>query len=1074
MPFRYFHSERLGPLFSVLHGEIRRERKKLPPQKSQAIIVGNLETEAWITRRFLAADGVLMGVSFPFLEAAIHSFSERLELQAAPGNSESWFLPRAGERPRALGIAELEILLLGILTDKGNAELLRELGYGSDQLTPSKATTLAAVLADELREAILHRPMLLHDVCTGKQQSLSAGEKLWRAVYRALQATRRPFPAFEPGLAERIVAWKLPAGAATETLHLFGMPMLSEYHVRILAAIARHVSVNLYMTDLSAYAASENTLLATAGKKAAAFVTLLRQACESYASPFSASALAAGALPGRTFALYALPGIWRGAEHMGDAFHDILTRNPQLYQDDIAVSLTDPGAQYAAFERSLAMRQLIAFSRERFYEVPHRLAELWQIIADAVQGGLSRPLIVRYALHPIVAERYALEPENIPLWLSALDKAHGYRDDYPGTQAVFSLEAALRRIDRGVIIRNAHNPELPAARALRPFDSRDFAEGFHSFLKPLVVARTRLAALKGKSLAEAMQSLQQEISGAGETAQALTSWFDQVRNLQGFGGLALPHVVKLLKRHLPGKSLAQQTGREGITFSSLAASCYTRDTQLLFDLSEDADRQEKQADYLFPEIQAAPTRFTRFEQLAYQLVSALSSDTRFVILAYSAQDPASGAEKYPSQALAEARVAGEVTGRTEAATHEFPVTLLHHDAGLPPVASDADRRTAWLLQNRSAAPAPLSAHTLPRLDTDVPTPEIDLRDLLAYLQNPARQVLRRHLPPDLEIAAFGRDEPKLAVGTDARLRFCEEYLEQVLLDASTAVVPAARAFIRFKQARGDYAPEGFDQASRLLDEGENNDRLTARANKLHSDFRLVEYIFHAGVSTPFTVEETARLTRVYHPAPRLSETTVTGSSGILLQDAEGRLFRLQSAIYGDRNAALVELHLLLCVFALANMRFTGQAITLADFATSTRSKDPIDAIDFTPRTGLALPDSDTACSYVEKLLAALSTQRIVWYDHSLVKEPKLSEWSDLSYDEVLQKLAKQPEKNTSEDLQRLQRYFALEVDSGSVDFFDDFIRPVALLDMQGKPAKPPASAKSRTAGKTSKKKAGKA
>lgn len=1073
MPFHYFHSERLGPLFPVLHDEIRRERRTLPPQKTQAIIVGNLETEAWITRRFLAADGILMGVSFPFLESAIGSFSERLELQLSPTSSESWFLPPAGERPRALGTAEFEILLLGILNDKANGELLHKLGYATDQLTPSQLTTLATVLADELRETILHRPTLLNEVGKGKQQGKSAGEKLWRALYHSLQATARPFPAFEPGLADQIAAHQLPAGSVTETLYLFGMPMLSEYHLRALAAIARHASVHLYMTDLAAHATSDNGLLATAGKKAKAFVALLRDVCKSYAADFTVTAVSADAEPGKSFTVYALPGIWRGAELIGDEFHNLLMRNPDVYQDDIAVSLTNPSLQYAAFERALAMRQLVAFSRERFYEVPHPLAELWQIIADVAQGGLSRPLIVRYALHPLVAEKHAIEPDSIQQWLTALEKAHGYRDDYPEAQSVFGLEAALRRIERGIIMRNTQDTDLPAARSLRPFDSRDFAEAFHTFLQPLVTARTRLANRTGEKLADEMLALQHEISGAGESSQTLAAWFDQVRMLQGFAALTLLHIVKLLKRHLPGKSLAQQTGREGITFSSLAASCYTRDTQLLFDLSEDADRQDKQVEYLFPEIQAAPTRFTGFEQLANQLATVLSSDSRYIILAYSAQDPASGTEKYPSQALAEVQGAAKILGRTEATRRNFSPSLLSVDATHPPIAADADRRTAWLLQRPSTHLQPLSAFTLPNLTNDMSMAATDLRDLLAYLKNPARHILRRHLPPDLAIAEFNRDEPKLAVGNDARLRFCEEYLELVLLDAGDRTPPAASNFIRFKQARGDYAPEGFDQAGRLLAEGDNDRRLSGLAHKLRDDYRLVEYIFHSGVTKPFAVEETARLTRRYHPAIRLLETSITGSSGILLQDPEGRLFWLQSAIYGERNTSLIELHLLLCIFALAEIQLSNPAITLADFATNTRSKDPIGAIDFTPRTGLPLPDASSARAYLERLLTDITAQHIVWYDHSLVKDPKLAEWSDMPDDEILQRLAKQPEKNTNEDLQRLQSYFALEADSGSVSFFETFIRPVAQLDRRENPAKTPAGAAGPAKGKTGKKKAGK-
>jgi hypothetical protein len=1073
MPLCYFHSEQLRPLFSVLHGEIERERKNLPPLKNQVIVVGNLETEAWVTKCFLASDGILMGVSFPFLESAITGFSEWLRTGLTPPKSGSYFLPPTDERPKPLGLAELEVLLLGMLTEQHNDELLRDLGMSSGQLTASQLVALASSLAQELRETILHCPALLSAISQGKRQAKSAGEKLWLRLYQALESTQRPFPAWEPALAEKIAQHQFSAGAADEILHLFGIPLLSEYHLRILVAMARQFTVKVYMTDLSDYAASNNNLLRTAGKKAEQFVSLLRLLCEHYGTTLTTTHVPAEAMTGRTCAVYALPGYWRAAELLADEMHEILLREPTLCQSDIGVSLTQPELHYAAFERALAMRELIAFSRERFYEVPHALAELWQIIADAVEHGISRPLLVRYALHPMIAQHRAAEPAMVEQWLTALEKAHGFRDDYPKAQEVFSIQAALQRIQRGVILHNKASAVLPASYSLRPLDSLDFAVGFHKFLRPLLSAKARLAKLTGKKLAEAMLLLQQEMCGADESMEELASWFDRVQALPGFDRLNLPQVVRLLAHHLPGKSLAQQTSREGVTFSSLAATCYTKHTQVLFDLCEDADRKQNQADYLFPELMTAPTRFTGIEQLSYQLALALSSDTRNVIFAYSAQDPATGADKYPSQLLASVRDAAEELGRTHTTRSNFPTTLLQHDqASCAPIASDADRRTAWLLRNKKPHHPPLSAYTLPERSLLVSVATLEIRDLLAYLRNPARLLLRRHLPPELAIAEFGYDEPRLAVGTGARLRFCEEYLEQILFDASGSITQTAGDFIRFGQALGHYAPEGFEQASRLLAENDNDERLTRLAHNMRAELKLVEYIFRAGISTPFVVEETARLTRLYHPAIRVGATLVTGSSGLLLQDSDNRLFRLVSAIYAERNANLIELYLLLCLFALAGIRIKGRVIGLADFATNTRSRDPIGALGLTLRAQLVLPEPACASAYVERLIEAIHAQTIVWYDHSLISDPKLADWADLSAEEVLEKFSSQTEKNTGHEVERLQKYFALEADSGSVSFFDTFIRPVALLDRQENPARAKATVQNQSAPKTTKHKAG--
>lgn len=1071
MRFSLFHCEHLEPLLAELRTRLRHERRMLAPQKAQAVVVGNLETEALITRRFIAEDGILMGVHFPFLESAIADFCTRLISAQAPAASESWFLPpnTLDNKYRPLSRLDLEILLLHLVKNREGQALLRELGFDVTTLPPAQLVTLVGNLAHRLRESILHSPQNFAALGQKKYAACSTAEKLWWQLEKMLRELKRPFPGFDPTLPEWICQQELPPQAPRETLYLFGMPIISEYHIRSLVAIARLLPVEFYMVNLAAHATSPNRLLKKTGARMLAFTELLQQTCAHYGTEFSSQQMESQPTAGRTFTISALPGVWRAAELMGDEFHARLAKDPNLRQDEIGVSLTDPGLHFAAFERALGMRQLTAFAREKFYQVPDALSELWQMIAEAAQSGVSRALLVRYALNPLIAQRYADTPEKLPLYLKALEKAHGYRDDYLDTQSVFLISEALRRIERSMLIGASFAVDLPPVLQLGADNDYAFASELRSFLTPLLAARNRFADLTGEKLAEAMLQLQQEITPTIEAAQKLASWFDDIRELPGFSELSFAEMIKLMQRHVPGRSLIQKSGREGISFASLGASCFTRQVHLLFDLGEDAERDDA-GNLLFPEIRNSPTRLAPEEQLAIEIVQALASNVHALILAYSSHDPATGAQKYPAQALADAAEAAEILGRQKMPTQHYPITIMGSYEKIPPIAAAADRKTVWLLRNPELHHGALTDLLMPTLHAQGRQDEIDLYDLLEFINNPAYHLLRSYLPNEPEIFSFRREEPRLAFSSDAKLLFCEDYLRYALFDAHGTAVIEAADFVRLRQKHGEYPPEGFDQAMQLLAENDNNARLSALAQRLQKDFTLVEYIFHAGVVSPFRVEERARLARIYLPAVEINGTRITGTSPTLLCTKDGKHHRLMSAIYPKRSALLVEAHLLLCLLALSPLSPRLKSITIADLGTKTRRADPLSAIDCNPSASLSGSEAKKAKQYLQDAVAGMRAVDPIFFDLSLIADKKLGHWATATDQELLDAFRKASENTEGSRSAAVQSFFALDVDERSVEFFKKFILPVAEIDRQENLQE---KAKSETAGKATKKKGSK-
>lgn len=1054
MPLHYIHAEQLGALYPALRQNIKTERAALEPQTPQTIIVGNLDTEAWLTRRFLADDGILMGISYPFLESAIRSFSERLILQVRPTGSESWFMPpqQGTDRPPAIGLAELEIILLGLIADKKNAALLADLGYPPDELTQARSTALAARLAEELRESILHIPQVLEKLVTTKAADKRPAAQLWRQVHAALAATGRPFPSLDPTLPARILAVENSGIAANHGLHLFGMPLLSQYHIRTLVAMARHLPVWLYMTDLSVFAAGENALLASAGQNAAEFRNLLRHTCDEFGVPFGSHQVATPKATGRRLEVHAYPGAWRAAELLGDDFHASLMANPEMRQDDFAVALTDAQAQYAAFERACGMRQMSAFSRTRFYEAPPALADLWQILGEAAHSGPNRALIARFAANLIVVQANGGDREKISLWLEVLEKANGYRDDYPDQQESFNIRAARHRLLRGVITGSASPAEnhLPAAKFLRPFDSFAFSEAFQRFLTPLLAARSALAEKQGSELADAMLKLQHEITPPGAEITLLARWLENLRPVAGFETLALAQVIRLLVRHLPATGLVQQTAREGVTFAPLHATCFVKKTQIIFDLSEDTDRRDESAETLFTELKQAPTRLRAREQLALHLATALAGEAERLIFARTGLDPASGAEKYPSQLLAYAESAAALCGRTTAVAAGFAPTLLSAPEKNPPIAADADRQTAWLLQRGTPGKAPqLSALLLPATPPAAAAQNLDLKDLRSFLSNPARYRLQRYLPPEIEMPAFRREEPRLAVSSSARLAFCEDYLKTAVLSAASPTLCTALDYVTERQLRGEAPPQGFDHATELLKQNNNDVLLTTLARSAQHDLELVEYCFRTGINEPFAVRDAERLTRYYLPAPEIGGLSIAGSSGPLMRlKSSGEIFLWQSAIYAQRNADLIWCHLLLAVLAACKTQLPNGQIRLADFNTKTTSKEAIASLKFSPRDAMQQPTVTEAQQYLTLLVSELGGESIVWYDHALLKKENLAKWAERPDEELLENFPESDADGQDEKILMLQRYFALEAGEKTIAFFNNFIRPVARIDKE--------------------------
>ena len=1049
MQFDYIHSHRVEALYAPLAERLHAERLTLAPQTPQTIVVGNLDTETFLQQKLVADDGVLMGVNFPFLESAIENFYARLRYDLFPTANESWFSP-APSMPQILRsptLFDFEMVMLGILQDPQYKNIFSSLGYETNKLTPARNSALAYKLAREWYDYLLHIPETIFSLHENRAPELSAVADLSLAIAQRLKIAGYESPLTTP-LNYPKKKIELPQHQAG--LFLFGMPVLSTYHLKVIAGIARIVPVTLLATDFADQKENGDALMRLVGQKYAAYRQAMERAVKAENVTFQSEDIAIHPESTAQLSIYALPGVWRTGEIIGDLCHEALLEDTNLNQTDIGVALNDADNQFAAFERAFGMRTLTATDRATALTAPHAAVELWQILANAADSGVDRNLVMRYLQNSIVCAAYDLTPEMIDTWRLALERAQGFRNDYPEGQSAFSLNTAIERLTRSVFFCDMQSVLPP----LRLSDSPTQIEVFARALSTLLVTAQNLGHLRGQNLFAAMHSLSVEANFEQDARYtAFSTFLDKVAAVPGSDFFHLSQIVSAADRHMKGDALQHTSSRDGVAFTKLFATCFFRKVQVLFDLNDSATARDEDMQWLIPHFREAETRLNADEQLAIALLTAVLAGNRRLIIAYSNLDPQSGAEFYPSQILSlfAKTISALMLTQTEPVPFAPTIVDLSVDAAFP-IAAEDDLKTLYRLREPISAEAgSLTQLLLPRAAPLERASIITLRELFAFVCNPVLHILSQSITLPEDPPEFRFVEPRLAFSKSARTQFCEDYLEYALASDRPWMPPDD--FVKSRQSQGDLPAGGFDQALRLLAQNENAARLSIFAEEFASRYRRIDLVFIEGISRPFIKQDSDRLDRYYIPAPELNGLVITGEVARLLIDIRtGEIVRLASGLQQKRILRITEMHLALCVLQLSgSSQIFSDNFSYAEYSIEGPKKDP-DRLDAKLKNvcAVSLAGFDAA-AYLTRLLVAYADREIFWFDLSSLSGTAFSNLVDLRPEKLIHEheldseFTRRPARSVF-----LKRFFNLSADERSVSFFNSFIRPLAAANATAK------------------------
>ncbi len=1070
MAFYYHKAHSLGVLFPELYRLIKEERKTLRPQTPQTIIVGSLDVEAWIEEKFIEHDGVLMGVHFPFLETALETFAERQTAAIFPGAHESWFSVIPGlKRAKKAGMLQLELAVLNLLmaAREENPAVIFE--YDIQNLGPLQLLTLAQRIAREIREYLLHAPDAMEKFLRGKPTA--AIGKIWKVVNAELRQAGYVSGMFSGNRdakekAEEPSLFSTAQGGGS--LYLFGMPVLSAYHIRKLCAVARTVDVHLLGVHPETGSRIHNDYYFSVAKIYAAYAAFLAKTAKSLDTQFSEishssnfSAWQKAWLEDKAMdapvqspvSFLGLPGLWRGAEIIADLWHQEMRNDAAIRQDDFSLMLTDPAGQFPAFDKACGSRRLAVFARNRLFERPHSIVELISVLASASGDGVNRDLLVRYFSNAVVCERFRLDSEKTNLYIRALTEANGFRNDYPGALGIFNLTAALDRIRRALLIDppTAVGDGIPGATYIRSLDTAETLSEFLSCLEILtqvsVILKPQPGAELVRQLIAFLHKFQSEPSPEfNAIAEALTEIAALIPN----HNLSLQQVARMLIRNIPGKNLSQSAQRQGICASPLSSPAPFRRSVTLCDMNEELDAAPENEEGMLPEYLISPTRLKKTDQVAIHLVHAALSETAALQICYSRFDPKTGAEKYRSVEVERFKASLAARKIIFAETDGFPQTIFDAAPGFAPNAADADVRTVRLSYTKAVAELNLAQALLPALQVKEPAADLTVKNLIDYVQKPFQFFYGRitTLPEDPADFRFG--EPKLAESKSFKFRFAENYLKQAVLAPRAIPLDNPLSLFAAEQLKGIAEPEGFDFMHRLLSSGNNERILIAAAEAAQNRFHIIEYLFDTRIKTAFSVKEGERLTRRYLPAPKIGSVTITGSTDKFLVTAEDSYLYLAGSFKdGDRTKHCVGAYLQLAVILTATANFPEQApagikLMQYEIKISDAEKSAVE-ISSAIKFSLDAEKISGGDAYLNGIAEAIASQGAPYFDLKLLGINKLGGFAEKSDAEILDALTKTLTSGDSPDF--LADFYQPGLNDDSVAFFNQFIRPIAETDV---------------------------
>jgi len=954
MPQHYKSAQNLKALTEALYQDIKTERQKLAPNQILNIVVSSQSVEQFLIDEFLARDKILMGVEFPFLENTIENF----------------FKDEKTSKPRAT-LFELELAVLQYIKGPEGENFLKEINLYSDA-PGGNAVAISRHLARTIREYLLHIP----------EQMAANGDiaflKMWRSV-RELLREKCTLPLIMDSLRIDI---PIESVKSIDRVFLFSLPKLSAFHEKAITAMARYADIHVYSPE-----AIDST-------------------CRTLPSIASAA-----------IEIWAIPGKWRGAELLADYCHAELLKDKTLAQFDLTVLLNKPDEQIPAWKQAMAMRTLTFSMRSALSADKNVGLKLMQIFAQA-SGGVSRALLLSYLENSLVKETFGWDKEKIQSFVSALETAHGFRDDYPELQAVYNFSAAIERLKRGHFM-------LPRDKKLaaheRSLDNPETLAQFESGLKPLLSFSKELVTLKARKLTEKFLS---QLKGFAPLDEP---WFESIKSLiqtiddyLGDTNLNMAELIAILDAHLPRETLSERKDSLGIRAENFTGIAFSARQIIVCDLNEHADLAKSAKAYL-PEYEFAPSRLTSEKQLELSLYGAWAGAQDKLIIAYSSVDPKTGATLYPSAVLARFKrhlelLGVQVTERIGLA----PNMLLDNGSS----AADADFYIRQSLrqkpvENNVAARIYRTPHATARS-------VLQIADLASYLTRPTRFRLQNF--EEKTVTDFDFSEPPLAIAEKNKLLFCHEYIEAIRLNNLEKAISAPLDYIKARQLAGTLPPEGFDQAQAQLKITPSSEILETFA-VAERTVRRIEYILVPNLEKPFIKEDHATLMRHYLRSPVVAGKSLAGAIGPFFE-RDGILCLRQSQIYPQTVASLARIRLYL---ALLKMVDIVREIVLEEIRVTTTKKKAIAGSLVVKYAEVGRLDQEPmlqAETFLSDLIADMAKNDIFWFDAKEIKKPEKID--------SLETLKEQLDAVTRGKAPFLRSYYMLNTSQRSFDFYQKF------------------------------------
>ena len=212
------------------------------PFVPEHIVVHSRGMAVWLQQQLARRLGVWAGGAFPFPRRFLHEC----------------FCAVLGERAGSLERYEQQSLVWSIaaalpahLRDDAFVDLRRFL---ADDPRGTKALELASRIADRFDQYVVYRPDVVLGWESGKGDDWQA--LLWRALADVSRPTAEPTrPTHAATLAQELFARLHDPGfdpsCLPERVCIFGVSSLPPFHVEILAALARHVQVHLFVPSPS-------------------------------------------------------------------------------------------------------------------------------------------------------------------------------------------------------------------------------------------------------------------------------------------------------------------------------------------------------------------------------------------------------------------------------------------------------------------------------------------------------------------------------------------------------------------------------------------------------------------------------------------------------------------------------------------------------------------------------------------------------------------------------------------------------------------------------------------------------